>query len=52
MPQDVFDFVRVPLLVALDSVFVSGVFAVSLDFGFSAAAALTVRSLKDMSSIL
>lgn len=50
--QDVFDFVGASLPAALGSFALAGVFAVSAGFGFIAAAALAVRSLKDMSSIL
>lgn len=50
--QDVLDFAGASLLAALDSFALAGVFAVTAGFGFIAAAALEVRSLKDMSSIL
>jgi hypothetical protein len=50
--QDVLDFVGASLPAALGSFALAGVFAVSAGFGFIAAAALAVRSLKDMSSIL
>ena len=46
--QDVLDFAGASLTTVLGS----GAFAVSAGFGFIAAAALAVRSLKDMSSIL
>jgi hypothetical protein len=50
--QDVLDFAGASPTTALGSFALAGAFAVSAGFGFIAAAALAVRSLKDMSSIL
>ena len=50
--QDVLDFAGASLPAALGAFDLAGAFDVSAGFSFIAAAALAVRSLKDMSSIL
>jgi hypothetical protein len=50
--QDVLDFAGASKSAALVSVFLAGVVVDFAGFGLNAAAALAVRSLKDMSSIL
>ena len=50
--QDVSVFAGASVSAALGTFDLAGAFGVSAGFGFIAAAALAVRSLKDMSSIL